>query len=161
MMLNSKFLKVMLVLLITTNSFFSQVVIAVPFEKEVEARQSFMEVLKFYMSILGEMGKEIRPYDSGLAETVATNLHFAAIMDNSVMWPAGSDFGNRKVHPITDAKTELWTDDELFVKKYKEFQSATVVLKQRAPKGIDQLKQGFTAVAKACTSCHESFRVEL
>ena len=134
---------------------------SVPFEKEVEARQSFMEVLKFYMTILGEMTKEMRKYDAELASTLAENLNSAAMMDNSVMWPKGSDYGNRRVHPITDAKTELWTDDKLMKEKYKNWQQSTEYLKAQAHGGLDSLRQGFTAVAAACTSCHESFRIEL
>ena len=134
---------------------------AVPFEKEVEARQSFMEVLKFYMTILGEMTKEMRKYDAELANTLAENLNSAALMDNSIMWPKGSDYGNRRVHSITDAKEELWTDEKLMKDKYKDWQHSTEYLKAQAGGGLDSLRKGFTAVAAACTSCHESFRVEL
>ena len=62
-----------------------------PYKKEIEARQAVMRIYAFNLGLLGAMAKGEAEYDAKLATAAANNLLATTNMDNSAMWPPGSD----------------------------------------------------------------------
>lgn len=137
-----------------------QAVAEKPFEDEIEARKAFMQLLKFNISILGDMAKGNREYDAQLAENLAKNLHTASLMDNAAMWPKGSDNGNKVIADITKALPELWSDYPTAVEKHQDWTKASAAMAANAGKGLDSLRQSIGPVGKSCKSCHKGFKAK-
>lgn len=69
----------------------------------------------------------------------------------------GSDKGAE-----TRAKPEIWSDAAGFKKVMDNFQAETAKLVQvaRTAKDVDAVRGQFSAVAKSCGACHDSYRVK-
>ena len=131
-----------------------------PLEAEIGSRQAFMQVLKFNIGILGDMAKGSREYDSKQAAAVAKNIHSASLMDNSAMWPMGSDNSNSKVPVKTKALPAIWTDYPTVVERHKSWIEASATLAAKAGNGLSDLRTHLGAVGDACKACHKKFRAE-
>ncbi len=131
---------------------------AEPFEAEITARQSLMQLLKFNISILGEMAKGNRDYNAELAENSAKNIHSASLMKNGAMWPEGSD--NTKLPGKTDALPAIWSNYPEVVKKHTAWTEASAALSENAGKGLKELSEYIGPLGKSCQSCHKSFRAK-
>jgi len=129
-----------------------------PFENEINARKSFMQVNKFNLMLLGSMVKGVRDYDADLAKATAANMHLAAQMNNAGMWPKGSDNSSSELKEHTDALIDAWRDYETLAQKQKAWLDATDSLAENAGNGIDALKKSLGAVGKSCKGCHDDFK---
>ena len=78
------------------------------FERQIEARQSFMRVYAFNMGLLGAMAKGESPYDAERTKDAAENILANAKMKNSAMWPGGSDADAPGLRGVTRAKAVIW-----------------------------------------------------
>lgn len=130
-----------------------------PFQKEIKARQSFMQVYSYNLGLLGAMAKGESPYDSKIAMGAANNLLAAAQMDNSTMWPAGSDASADGLADKTRAKSEIWSTFPEISEKHKALTSALTEMVADAGNGLDAVRAKMGAVGDGCKGCHESFRV--
>lgn len=129
-----------------------------PFEAEIEARQDFMQVIKYNISVLGSMAKGRIPYDAKTAENAAKNLHTLSLMDNSTMWPKGSD--EKSLPDRTTAKAEIWTQYPTVVKHHQTWAKSSEELVAKAGQGLSALRSGLGPVGNACKACHDDFRSE-
>ncbi len=154
--LNKALVKVFSILLLSISQL---AVSAEQFEAQIQARQAFMQVLKFNIGILGDMAKGNRDYDAKLAESSAKNIHAASLMDNSAMWPQGSD-NAAKLAVKTDALPQVWSNYPGVVEKHTAWIEASASLSANAGKGLDKLRQHIGAVGKSCQGCHKSFRAD-
>lgn len=126
-----------------------------PFEKEIEARTSFMTVVGFNMGILGGMAKGKVPYDSAQAEAAAENIYSASKMSNAAMWPKGSDNSNPELKGITEALPYVWENYKDVAEKHAAWVAASKVLAESAGTGLAGLRKAIGPVGKSCKGCHK------
>ena len=129
-----------------------------PFHNEIEARQALMQMYKFNIGILGAMAKGKMDYNAEKATRAAGNLKMAAAIDQSDMWPKGSDLTNKEVTTKTTAKMEAWTTMPKVVDAHKVFADASAKLADAAGSGLDGLRGAIGGVGKSCKGCHDDFR---
>lgn len=129
-----------------------------PFKKQIQARQSFMQVYAFNLGLLGAMAKGEADYDAKLAGAAANNLLAAAKMDNSAMWPAGSDAGADGLKDKTRAKTKIWSSFPEVGEKHQALTDALTTMAAEAGNGLDAVRANIGAVGDGCKGCHEPFR---
>lgn len=130
-----------------------------PFKAEIKARQSFMQVYAFNLGLLGAMAKGEAEYNAELATAAADNLLAAAKMNNSAMWPAGSDSGVAELAQKTRAKPENWTTWPKSSEKHQALTEALTEMAAQAGNGLDAVRANMKAVGDGCKGCHEDFRV--
>ena len=129
-----------------------------PFTKEIKARQGLMQVAGFHLGVLAAMAKGKRDYDAKVAGAAAKNVHMAALMDGSLLWPEGSDLTNKELTVKTAAKPEAWSTFPKVSEKHKAWIEASAKLADAAGSGLDALKPAVGAVGKSCKGCHDDFR---
>ncbi|WP_162933330.1 c-type cytochrome [Sulfitobacter mediterraneus] len=123
----------------------------------VKARQSQMTLYAFNISVLGGMAKGDVAYDAEAASAAASNLAALAQMDQSRMWPQGSD--NEALGPeTTSALPAIWQPGSTAAEKGMALAEAAIAMEQSAGAGLDALRGAIGAVGKSCGSCHESYR---
>ncbi|ATX78448.1 MULTISPECIES: cytochrome c [Reinekea] len=128
------------------------------FDREIKARQSFMQVLAYNNGLLANMVRGKVPYDAELAQTAALNLKLAAQMNMSSVWVVGSDMsvaGND-----TKTKPELWSTWPKAGSYLTDLGNASALLDGVAGMGLEQMKAAFSDVGKACSACHKDFRAK-
>jgi cytochrome c556 len=130
------------------------------FEKQIEARQSFMHVYSFNLGLLGAMAKGEAPYDADVAAAAANNLLAASKMNNRAMWPAGSDMSAAGYKDATAAKPEIWSANSEIGAKSKALTDALETMAAAAGTGLDAVRSNMGAVGNGCKGCHESYRAE-
>jgi cytochrome c556 len=130
----------------------------VPFQNQIEARQSFMHIYRFNLGMLGAMAKGEMPYDAVQASAAANNLVAAAKMSNGAMWPAGSDMGAEGLEGVTWAKPDIWTSMAKVDEKSRSLTEALEAMAAVAGDGLDALRSKMGAVGDGCKGCHKSFR---
>ena len=128
------------------------------FEKQIEARQSFMRVYAFNLGLLGSMAKGETSYDAQLATDAAENLLANAKMKNSAMWPAGSDADAEGLKDKTWAKAVIWSNFAEVGEKHQALTDALTTMAAEAGNGLDAVRANMGAVGDGCKGCHESFR---
>ncbi len=129
-----------------------------PFKNEIKARQALMQTYKFNIGILGAMAKGKMDYNAEKATRAAKNLNLAAMVDQSDMWPEGSDLTNKDIKVKTTAKLEAWTTMPKVVDAHKKFAGAADQLAAAAGGGLDGLRKAIGPVGKSCKGCHDDFR---
>lgn len=130
----------------------------VPFQNEIDARQSFMHVYRFNLGILGAMAKGEMPYDAEQASAAANNLLAASKMSNGAMWPAGSDMSADGLEGVTWAKPEIWTSFPEVGEKHRALSEALEAMAAVAGDGLAAVRSNMGAVGDGCKGCHEPFR---
>ncbi len=130
----------------------------VPFQNQIEARQSFMNVYKFNLMILGAMAREKMPYDAEQASAAANNLLAASKMSNGAMWPAGSDMGAEGLEGVTAAKPDMWASMPKVGEKSLALTEALEAMAAVAGDGLGAVRSNMGAVGDGCKGCHEPFR---
>lgn len=131
-----------------------------PYEKEIKARQAFMQVYAYNLGLLGAMAKEKSPYDAKIAMAAANNLLAASKMDNSTMWPKGSDAESEGLNKkLTRAKPDIWTTYPKVKEKGEALQKALSEMAAVAGNGLAAVKANMGAVGKGCKGCHKPFRI--
>ena len=128
-----------------------------PFEAEIEARKAFMQVVKFNMGVLGGMARGKVDYDATAAETAAKNMHLLTQMNNTAMYPKGSD--SKSLPDETTAKPEIWSSAKIG-EIHGQWAKASATLAETAGKGLPELRANIGAVGKTCKGCHDDFRTE-
>ncbi|RTE66331.1 cytochrome c [Amphritea opalescens] len=130
------------------------------FKDQIEARQGYFQMVKFNMGVLGEMAKGKRDYDADLAQAIANNLKNAGAMDNSLMWPKGSDMDADGLSGHTKAKADIWQADSEVGAKFEDFAAATETMAANAGQGLDALRGAIGPLGKSCKSCHTDYRAK-
>jgi cytochrome c556 len=131
-----------------------------PFEDQIEGRQGYFQMVKFNMGVLGEMAKGERDYDAELAQAIANNLNSAASMDNSLMWPKGSDMDAEGLSDKTKAKAAIWQADSDIGEKHTAWVAATETMAENAGKGVDALRDAIGPLGKSCKACHKEYKAK-
>lgn len=128
-----------------------------PFANQIKARQAIMTLQAFNLGLLGAMAKGEVDYDSGAAQAAAANLAAVTTLNQSAMWPQGSDDG---AHAGTRAKPEIWASFPDVSAKGKALADAAAALSAVAGNDLDALRGGIGPVGAACGACHKAYRAE-
>lgn len=123
----------------------------------IKARQSLMSLQAFNIGLLGGMAKGEVEYNADAATAAATNLAALAKMDQSRMWPPGSD--NAALgDDVTEALPAIWAADSKIGDDAMALVEATAAMQTAAGEGLDALRGAIGPVGKACGGCHENYR---
>lgn len=121
-----------------------------------KARQAQMQLYAFNLGLLGAMAKGEVAYDSAAASAAATNLASLARLDQSRLWPQGSDDmgvdGSR-------ALPALWENMPDVMSKASDLATAATAMETAAGTDLASLQAGMGAVGGACGACHKAYRV--
>lgn len=123
----------------------------------VKARKSQMTLYAFNIGLLGGMAKGDIDYDADAATAAASNLAALSKLDQSRLWPKGSDnetLGKDK----TEALPAIWTADSKVGEKAMAMTTAAVAMEQAAGGGLDSLRGAIGDLGKSCGGCHEPYR---
>jgi len=123
----------------------------------VKARQSQMTLNSFNIGLLGGMAKGDIAYDADAASAAAANLAALSQLDQSRLWPAGSDNGALGAD-VTRALPAIWEAGSTIGEKAMALATAATAMEQAAGGGLDALRGAMGDVGKACGSCHETYR---
>jgi cytochrome c556 len=120
-----------------------------------KARQGMMRIMALNMGVLGGMAKGEIPFNSERATIAANTLTAVGMIDQSLLWPAGSGMDASKT---TDALPAIWEKPADFNADWVAFGDAAKGLVTAA--GADQaaLGQAMGKVGGTCTGCHDDFR---
>ena len=129
-----------------------------PMKKAIKARSAIMILRSWNAGPLFSMAKGETEYDSELADTLAKNMLAEFDMDNSMMWPVGSD---NSVYPEeTKSLPELWQDYEGSAKRGSDYVEAVRQLAEVAGGGLESLRSAIGGLGKSCKGCHDNYREE-
>lgn len=124
-------------------------------EDTVAARQGMFKLLALNVGPLAGMAQGNIEYDAALAQAAANNLAALASLDQSRLWPEGSD--NMSIEG-TRALPLIWDDPDGFVARLAALQEGTVAMQAAAGEGLDALRGALGGVGGACSACHQDFR---
>lgn len=130
-----------------------------PHDGAIKARQGLMQLYSFNMGILGAMAKGKVDYDAEAATVAAANLLAAVSMNQSAMWPPGSDSENA-ANGKNRALPAIWDTYPKIAEAGKSMNEAAVALNAAAGGGLDTLKEAMGPAGKSCKGCHDDFRAE-
>jgi cytochrome c556 len=124
-------------------------------EAVIKDRQSLMTMQNWALRDIALMVKGQRPYDPAV---IARSAELLDATNKMILeaFPPGTESGapNR-------ARPEIWSDPEKFKQALAAFQAEVPKLVEAAKAGTpDALRSAFSAVAKGCDGCHDSFRAK-
>lgn len=123
----------------------------------VDARQAQMSLYAFNLGLLGGMAKGDIEYDATAASAAAGNLAALSTLDQSRLWPQGSD--NAALgDDVTEALPVIWTADSKVGERGKAMAEAAMAMQQAAGGGLDSLRGAMGPLGKSCGACHETYR---
>ncbi|MBK0327077.1 cytochrome c [Rhodobacteraceae bacterium F11138] len=123
----------------------------------VKARQSQMTLYAFNIGLLGGMAKGNVEYDATAASAAAANLASLSKLDQSRLWPQGSD-NETLGHDVTEALPKIWAADSDIAQKGMALVEAATAMESAAGGGLDSLRGAMGPLGKSCGSCHETYR---
>ena len=123
--------------------------------KAIEARESLMHLYGFHLGTLGGMARGNMDYDADTAQLAADNLAALAALDQSQMWPEGSD---QMSTDDTRALPAIWEDRADFDAKAEALTQATASLAEVAGTDLAALQGAMGGVGEACGACHKAYR---
>lgn len=122
----------------------------------VKARQSLMQLYSFNLGGLGAMVKGKADYDAAAASAYANNLLAVINLDQSAMWPQGSD--DEALPGKTRALKKIWTTYPAVNEKHKALVAGAEKMAAAAGNGLDAVKANMGAVGGGCKGCHDTYR---
>lgn len=127
-----------------------------PYERHLNARHGYMDVLAFNIGTLGGMARGNIDYDAEAAQTAADNLAAMSGVNTRPFWPEGSD--NAALGDATRALPAIWENPEGFGEAWMAYRTAASDMAEAAGGGLDALRGAMGPLGSSCGSCHEDFR---
>lgn len=121
----------------------------------VNARSSIMQLYGFHLGTLGAMAKGSVDYDAAAATKAANNLVLLTQLDQSAMWPMGSD---NVSNPKSRALPAIWENFADVGAKSMALTEAALAMQVAAGQDLDALRGAMGAVGGACSACHKAYR---
>jgi cytochrome c556 len=123
-------------------------------EAAMKARDAQMDLYAFNLGLLGDMAKGAVAYDADAAQAAASNLAALTALDQSRLWPEGSD----EMSVETRAKVEIWDNMDDFMAKGDDLMKAAAAMADAAGNGVEAIQAQIGAVGGACGACHKAYR---
>lgn len=124
-------------------------------EDTVAARQGQFKLLSAHVGPLIGMAQGDIEYDAETAQIAADNLARLAGLDQTLLWPEGSDTASIDG---TRALPAIWEDPDGFVARLTALQEGTAAMQDAAGQGLDEMRAALGGVGGACSACHEDYR---
>ncbi|WP_170364019.1 c-type cytochrome [Ruegeria arenilitoris] len=121
----------------------------------VKARKAVMQLYAFNLGTLGGMAKGEVEYNAEAATRAANNLVAVTQIDQSAMWPAGSD---NVSDPSSRALPAIWENFPDVSAKGKAMAEAAVAMQAAAGQDVEALKAAMGPLGGACSACHKAYR---
>ncbi|MEP5088865.1 MAG: cytochrome c, partial [Paracoccaceae bacterium] len=114
-----------------------------------------MQLYSYNLGQLGEMAKTSVPYDAEAASKSAGNLLALVSIDQSTLWPQGSDTPTIEG---TRALPAIWEKYPDIATKAKALTDAVTALDAAAGTDLAALQGAMGPVGQACGACHKAYR---
>jgi cytochrome c556 len=121
-----------------------------------KARQAQMQLYAFNLGILGGMARGERPYEADVAVAAAGNLASLAGLDQSQIWPEGSDEMGVEGSRALPAAWENMAD---VMAKADDLAAAASAMQTAAGTDLAALQAAMGTLGGACSACHREYRV--
>ncbi|WP_170529551.1 c-type cytochrome [Ruegeria arenilitoris] len=121
----------------------------------VKARKAVMQLYAFNLGTLGGMAKGEVEYNAEAATRAAKNLVAVTQIDQSAMWPAGSD---NVSDPSSRALPAIWENFPDVSAKGQAMAEAAVAMQAAAGQDVEALKAAMGPLGGACSACHKAYR---
>lgn len=121
----------------------------------IKARKAQMQLYAFNLGALGAMAKGAVDYDAEAASKAAASLAMLTKLDQSRMWPEGSDEMNVDG---TRALPDIWDNLPDVMAKGAALSQAAAQMETAAGSSLDELRANMGAVGGACGACHKVYR---
>jgi cytochrome c556 len=116
-----------------------------------KAREDVMKMLGMNTKVLGDMAGDKAPFDAAAAEAAKAGLLEAVAKAGAAFETQGGE------DPTSEAKPEIWTNWDDFVKKAEALGAAAGAIDVAS---LDGVKAGMGAIGGACKDCHTTYRVQ-
>ena len=124
----------------------------------IKARTSVMQLYAFNLGALGAMAKGEVEYDAEAASKAANNLVTLTQVDQSAMWPPGSDNAS---DPTSRALPAIWENYPDVSAKGKAMSDAALAMQSAAGQDLDALRAAMGGLGGACSACHKAYRAPM
>ena len=124
----------------------------------VKARTSIMQLYAFNLGTLGAMAKGDVDYNAEAASKAATNLVTLTQLDQTAMWPPGSDNAS---DPSTRALPAIWENFPDVFAKGMAMSDAALAMQTAAAQDLDALRGAMGALGASCNACHKDYRAPM
>lgn len=123
--------------------------------QQIKYRQSVFTVLGTQFGIMGAMAQGRAPWDAKAFSTAAERAAFIATVAPDT-FPAGSESG-----APTEAKPEIWRNQEEFGRMMRDLQDKTRALSTAARSGDQNAaKAALGAAGQTCKACHDKYKAD-
>ncbi|PFG62384.1 cytochrome c556 [Thioclava sp. ES.031] len=120
----------------------------------VEARQGFFDLLGAQMAVLAPMAQGKMDFDAAKAQTAANNIAALAKVDISPLFVEGTSVDDMME---THAKSEIWSNMDLFMEKADALHQAAAEMPDAAG-SLETLQPAVGKLGGTCKGCHDEFR---
>lgn len=115
----------------------------------VKARMDLMGVIGMNTKALGDMAGGKAEFDAAKAAMAKDAIIAASAEIAAKFEPQATD-------PVSEAKAEIWTSWDDFVKKAEALNAAATALDASS---LDNVKAGMGGIGGACKDCHTTYRM--
>lgn len=124
-------------------------------DPNVVARQSLMRLNAYNIGVLGSMAQGRMEYDAARASAAATSLYHLSLVDQSRMWPPGSDTSSIE---NTRALPALWDNMDDVMMRGMALRTAAEDMMNAAGTDLASLQGAIGALGASCGGCHRAYR---
>lgn len=121
----------------------------------VKARVAIMQLYANNLGQLGAMAKGKTDYDAEAASKAAGNLALLVQLDQSTLWPQGTDNGSMDG---TRALPALWENFPDVMAKGAALGEAATAMQAAAGTDLASLQAAMGGLGGACSACHKAYR---
>lgn len=147
----SKFLKASFIAIVLASPALAQDVPAA-----VKARKGLMQMNGINAGVLFAMAQGKRDYDAEAAEAAAGNIVLLASINQSLLWPEGTDA--EALPGQTRALPAIWTNYPDIEGKAKAWLEAAQAVEAAAGNGLEALQAAVGPLGGTCKDCHDDYR---
>ena len=120
----------------------------------IKERQGIMKGYGKNLGVLGDMAKGATAYDASAAQAAADELAKLANMDQSELWPVGSDTSVKG----SRALPKLWDNLADVGKIAGDLAAASTQMASVAGDGLDAVRGAMGGIGASCGACHKAYR---
>lgn len=121
----------------------------------IDARKAQMDLYAFNLGLLGGMAKGAIDYDAAAAGKAASNLAMLTKLDQSRLWPEGSDEMSTEG---TRALADIWDNLPDVMSKNAALVEAATAMEAAAGSSLAELQAAMGPLGGACGACHKAYR---